>query len=103
MIVLKKKNSPIIELITPKQDNSPSNGWLNRIGAGSYHICFEIKGRDLTFGMDYFKKHNYTVVSKPSLSPAFNGSHVPYKFSVVLVILMVLLLSRNKSIWFSVK
>ena len=78
VIVLNKKNSPIIELITPTQDKSPSNGWLKRIRAGSYHVCFEIKDIGLNYGIDYFKMQNFTVISKPTISPAFNRSHVVF-------------------------
>jgi len=78
IVLLKKTRSSIIELISPMNEQSPSYGWLKRIGGGAYHICFEIKDENLVDGIDYFKSLNFTPITKPTLSPAFNGASVVF-------------------------
>ena len=78
IVVLKKSSSSTIELISPMNEHSPSYGWLKRIGGGAYHICYEIKDANLVDGIDYFKSLNFTPISKPTLSPAFNGASVVF-------------------------
>ena len=76
--ILSKSNSPIIELISPMNNESPAQGWVKRIGSGAYHVCFEIKNLKLNEAIIYFKSQNFIIVSKPSLSPAFGGLHVVF-------------------------
>tara|TARA_B100000787_G_C16152415_1_gene277210 strand:+ start:673 stop:1092 length:420 start_codon:yes stop_codon:yes gene_type:complete len=76
--ILNKTNSPMIELVSPMNSNSPAQGWVTRVGAGAYHICFKIENAKLNEAIDYFKMQKFSQLSEPTLSPAFDGAHVVF-------------------------
>jgi len=76
VVLLSKKNSPIIELISPINKNSPAQGWIKRIGNGAYHVCYEIRNTDLNSGLNYFLSQKFMPVTKMTISSIFKGKNV---------------------------
>lgn len=85
--------SPLIELVCPMNDASPAAGWVKRIRAGAYHVCFEVV--DLGAACEQLRASGYSAVSKPAPSPAFGGREVVFLWSPAAGLIELLERAKN--------
>jgi methylmalonyl-CoA/ethylmalonyl-CoA epimerase len=88
LLFLVKDNSPLIELVSPIDEDSPVNQIIKKNGTTPYHICFEVD--DLDQSLKELKKQRYIEIVKPVPAVAFNNRLVCflYKPSMGLVELL---------------
>lgn len=73
IILLRKKMSPIIELIHPLGEQNPLNRYLSDIEiAVSYHIAFEVD--NIIDSIDNLRKKGFVPCMKVSKAVAFNNT-----------------------------
>lgn len=61
IVLLRAKHGPIVELVKPNNLQSPAAGWVDRIKAGPYHTCYEVK--EIAQTMPQFKEFKVVRVS----------------------------------------
>jgi len=77
-IVFVQNNNYLVELISPLDDVSPINNYLNKIGSSPYHICYETKEIEQT--ITNLRKQRYLIVEKPSEAIAINNQRVAFLY-----------------------
>ena len=77
--LMQQPHHPIIELITPDGPDSPVASWVQRIKAGPYHICYEVK--ELVQGIEFLHSRRLFPVSSPIRAVAFNMRRVAFLWS----------------------
>jgi len=80
-IALLTKDTSSIELISPNSPNSPASKWIERIQAGAYHVCFQVKS--LHEATDFFKKNGFLLLNKQVPAVAFEGKNIVFLWSKV--------------------
>jgi len=73
------QREPMIELIAPLDPSSPAAGWLKRLRAGAYHVCYETA--DLEATVEGLVHLEFAQLSKPAPAVAFEGRRVVFLWS----------------------
>lgn len=71
---------PLIELLSPVDENSPIVKILEKNGVTPYHTCYAVD--DLDMAINVCKRLRYIVVSKPKEACAINGHRVVFLYNV---------------------
>jgi methylmalonyl-CoA/ethylmalonyl-CoA epimerase len=79
IILMRRSDSPMIELILPTESDSPAAGWLKRVKAGPYHTCYEVPA--LAEAMDLFKANGFTALHDPVPAVAFEMRPIVFLWS----------------------
>jgi methylmalonyl-CoA/ethylmalonyl-CoA epimerase len=75
-----RKDGLRIELLSPADDHSPINSYLNKIGNTPYHICYHTP--DLEKTIRELRQLKFIVVEKAGASPAFDGKKVAFLYHI---------------------
>lgn len=80
-----KNNQACLELIEPRDENSPIKNILKKCGEGPYHICYETQNFDEDYSK--LKENGYILVEKRNEAIALDGNIVAffYKNGVGLI------------------
>lgn len=76
---LTKEGMPTVELLAPKDENSPVNRILEKNGVTPYHTCYIVD--DLEDAVNVLRKMKYVMVSKPAEAVAINNCRVCFLFN----------------------
>jgi methylmalonyl-CoA/ethylmalonyl-CoA epimerase len=76
IVLMQKAPEPLVELIEPDSPDSPAARWIQRIGAGPYHTCYEVD--DLEAMMAFLRRYRLFPVIKPVPAVAFNMRRVVF-------------------------
>lgn len=76
---LNKEGMPQVELLAPKDETSPVNKTLEKMGVTPYHCCYEVE--DLQTAIMELRKQRYIVVSKPAEAVAIGNHKVCFLFN----------------------
>jgi len=80
IVLLTKKDSPIIELICPNDNKSFVKGWQDKIHAGPYHTCYEVT--DLEAAIARLSKNKLRAIRDPAPAIAFGGRRIVFLWGV---------------------
>lgn len=75
---LNKAGTTSIELIEAIDENSPVSNFLNKNGAGPYHICYEVE--DIKRSIAYLREHHFIPLFKPVPAIAFDNRLISFLF-----------------------
>lgn len=75
---LTKEGEPIVELLAPRDEKSPVNKTLEKVGVTPYHCCYVVD--NIEESVAELRKQHYVIVSKPAEAVAFKGSRVCFFF-----------------------
>ncbi len=70
---------PLVELLSPVDENSPVVQILEKNGVTPYHTCYTVE--DLDSAIKSFKRLRYVVVSKPKQAFAIDGRRVAFLYN----------------------
>lgn len=70
---------PLVELLSPVDENSPVVQILEKNGVTPYHTCYSVDDLDNT--IKAFKRLRYVVVSKPKEACAIEGRRVAFLYN----------------------
>lgn len=70
---------PLIELLSPADENSPVVQILEKNGVTPYHTCYAVK--ELDTAIKEFKRLRYVVVTKPKEACAIDGRRVVFLYN----------------------
>lgn len=73
-----RENHPLIELVSPLDDNSPVRSILNKMRTTPYHTCYEIPV--IEESIKDLKKERFVLVQKPTPAIAFNNRKIAFLF-----------------------
>ena len=73
-----RENHPLLELVSPIDDNSPVKTILKKMSTTPYHTCYETLSLELT--INDFKKLRFVIVQKPTPAIAFNNRRIAFLF-----------------------
>jgi len=73
-----RENHPLIELVSPLDDNSPVKSILNKMRTTPYHTCYEIPIIEET--IKDLKKQRFILIQKPIPAIAFNNRRIAFLF-----------------------
>lgn len=76
---MEKPNSPLVELVSPVDKDSPILNTLNKNGTTPYHLCYEVD--DIVKEVENLKKMKFLMVSKIVPAVAFNNRLVCFLYS----------------------
>lgn len=76
---LKHSEMPLVELLSPVDENSPIVQILEKNGVTPYHTCYSVD--DLDNAVKVFKRMRYVVVSKPKEACAIEGRRVAFLYN----------------------
>ena len=76
---MEKPNSPLVELVSPVDKDSPILNTLNKNGTTPYHFCYEVD--DVVKEVEKLKKLKFLMVSKIVPAVAFNNRLVCFLYS----------------------
>lgn len=79
IVLMKREDHPIIELITPDGADSPATSWIQRMEAGPYHTCYEVD--DLEAVMALLRSQQLFPVLGPLPAVAFDMRRVVFLWS----------------------
>lgn len=71
---------PLVELLSPVDENSPIVQILEKNGVTPYHTCYAVD--DLDNVVKAFKRLRYVVVSKPKEASALDDRRVVFLYNV---------------------
>ena len=71
----------MIELIAPEHEESPAYQWLERIKAGTYHICYEVPA--LSEAVDLLRERGFRVIMDPAPAVAFDNRRIVFLWSAL--------------------
>ena len=74
-----------VELITPLQDGSPVDAWLQKNGSAPYHICYQ--SDELEADVSRLKDNGFMVLHPASPAPAMEGRRVVFTDLCIVVML----------------
>src|SRR5438093_13752003 len=77
--LMNRTGEPMIELIGPEQERSPAHQWLQRIKAGTYHICYEVPS--LGSAIRFMRERGFAPVLDPVPAIAFDNRQVAFVWS----------------------
>ncbi len=78
-IMFMKNGNYLVELIAPRNENSPVYGVLKRSGAGTYHICYEVD--NMIEAINMLKQQRWTVILEPMCAPAIENNDVCFLYN----------------------
>lgn len=70
---------PMVELLSPVDENSPVVQILEKNGVTPYHTCYGVDNLDAA--IKSFKRSRYVVVSKPKEACAIDGKRVAFLYN----------------------
>lgn len=70
---------PLVELLSPVDENSPIVQILEKNGVTPYHTCYAVD--DLDKAIKSLKRMRYVVVSKPKSACAIDGRSVAFLYN----------------------
>mgnify|MGYP006077527347 CR=1 FL=1 len=73
-----RENHPLIELVSPLDDDSPVRSILNKMRTTPYHTCYEIPIIEET--IKDLKKQRFILIQKPTPAIAFNNRKIAFLF-----------------------
>lgn len=73
-----RENHPLIELVTPLNDDSPVKSILNKMKTTPYHTCYEVPIIEET--IKELKKQHFVLVQKPTPAIAFNNKRIAFLY-----------------------
>lgn len=76
---LNHPSMPLVELLSPVDENSPVVQILNKVGTTPYHTCYEVK--DLDESIKSFRKQRYVTVAKPKEACAIGNRRVAFLYN----------------------
>jgi methylmalonyl-CoA/ethylmalonyl-CoA epimerase len=79
IVLMRRANSPMIELIFPTDATSPAMGWLKPVKAGPYHTCYE--AADLATGIRLLESNGFARLHEPMPAVAFDMRLVVFLWS----------------------
>lgn len=79
IVLMRRSDSPLIELIFPTDSKSPAMGWLKRVKAGPYHTCYEVT--DIAGAMELFAGNGFCALHEPLPAVAFEMRAVVFLWS----------------------
>ncbi len=71
----------MIELIAPEHEESPAHHWLERIKAGTYHICYEVPS--LSESVDFLRERGFRIITDPAPAAAFDNRRIVFLWSTL--------------------
>jgi len=71
----------MIELIAPEHEESPAHKWLERIKAGTYHICYEVPS--LSESVDFLRERGFRIITDPAPAVAFDNRRIVFLWSTL--------------------
>ncbi|HEY5122178.1 MAG TPA: VOC family protein [Ignavibacteria bacterium] len=77
---LSKKESPLIELVEPLNNDAPVSSIVKNSGTTPYHTCYEVE--DLQKSLDEFEELNFRLLFEPIKAEAMDDGLFCYLFSV---------------------
>jgi methylmalonyl-CoA/ethylmalonyl-CoA epimerase len=79
--LMERAGELMIELIAPEHQESPAHKWLDRIKAGTYHICYEVPSLgDATRAL---RKLGFAIIMDPVPAVAFDHRRVVFLWSAL--------------------
>ena len=69
-----RENHPLIELVSPLNDDSPVKSILNKMRTTPYHTCYEVPIIEET--IKDLKKQRFILIQKPTPAIAFNNRKI---------------------------
>ena len=76
---LTHSSMPMLELLSPVNENSPVVEILRKNGTTPYHICYEVNEMEAT--IKQLRKKRYLIVSKPKKAVAIDGRKVAFLYN----------------------
>lgn len=76
---LNKPGMPQIELLAPKDETSPVNKTLEKMGITPYHCCYEVE--DMAVAIAELRKQRYIVVAQPAEAVAIDKHKVCFLYN----------------------
>jgi methylmalonyl-CoA/ethylmalonyl-CoA epimerase len=76
IVLMRRDQEPIIELIAPTNSESPAASWVQRIQAGPYHTCYEVD--ELETVMAVLRRQGLFRTLGPIPAVAFNMRRVVF-------------------------
>lgn len=73
-----RENHPLIELVSPLNDDSPVKSILNKMKTTPYHTCYEVPIIEET--INELKKQRFILIQKPTPAIAFNNKRIAFLF-----------------------
>lgn len=70
---------PLVELLSPADDNSPIIQILNKVGTTPYHTCYVVD--NLEEAIKAFRKQKYVIVAKPKNACAIENRRVTFLYN----------------------
>jgi len=78
VIFLHKRNSCLIKLVEPTDDQSPVYKFALK-GGGLHHICFRCD--DVSAGVERFREKGYHILSEPLPGEAFGNEKIAFFYA----------------------
>ncbi len=79
--LMERPGELMIELIAPECEESPAHKWLDRIKAGTYHICYEVHSLGDATGA--LRKLGFGMIMDPVPAVAFDNRRVVFLWSAL--------------------
>ena len=73
-----RENHPLIELVSPLNEDSPVKSILKKMRTTPYHTCYEVPIIEET--IKDLKKQRFILVQKPTPAIAFNNRRIAFLF-----------------------
>jgi methylmalonyl-CoA/ethylmalonyl-CoA epimerase len=70
--------APLLELITPANDESPVNTYLTQ-GVGAYHVCYEVG--EIADALSELRAQGCLIISRPVPGTAYEGRKIAWCFT----------------------
>ena len=78
-VLLSAPEAPVpIEIVAPLTDDSPLANILKK-GIRIYHLCYLVE--DIEKALEYARKQNSVIVSKPSPAKLYNGRRIAFIYT----------------------
>ena len=87
-IVFLKKNSMVIELVSPISNESVIYGLLKHYKNSPYHICYE--SESFEEDLENLKQSGFTAIAEPAAAPAIENRKVVFLMSPVIGLIELL-------------
>jgi methylmalonyl-CoA/ethylmalonyl-CoA epimerase len=75
---LSRDGDPLLEILVPTSKESPAFGWLKRVVAGPFHICYETP--DIELAVEQLREASFAPVGTPQPASAFGGRRIVFVF-----------------------
>lgn len=76
---LTKDNMPMIELLSPVNEDSPVNNFLKKVGVAPYHICYEVE--NIAEAVTKLKQQRYIPLFLPIEAIAIENRKICFLFN----------------------